>query len=258
MYGKRLWIHCALLASTACLPARANFREQSSQLYALSAAGRVALENINGDVHIRAWDRNEVRVETVKNAVSQGLLNEARIDVESSADAISIRTRYADGVTANQGSVEFTIMVPRRARLDEIKLINGALDIDGVSGEVNASSVNGPLRAKRIAGDAHLSTVNGKLEATFERLSDAGSISMNSVNGSITLSIPSDVHAEFNARNVAGGIDNDFGIPVRRDQTAGSALHGVVKGGGAQINLQNINGPICIVPVANGRRVKFT
>jgi hypothetical protein len=143
-------------------------------------------------------------------------------------------------------------MVPRQARLSEIKAINGAVDIEGVSGGINASSVNGTVRAQKIAGDVRLSTVNGKLEATFERLSDAKMISMNSVNGPISLSIPYDAGAEFNARNVTGGIDNDFGIPVSQDHSAGSQLHGVLKGGGTYIDLKNVNGPFvsCRCPTA--------
>jgi hypothetical protein len=83
-------------------------------------------------------------------------------------------------------------------------------------------------------------------------------ISMNSVNGPISLSIPYDAGAEFNARNVTGGIDNDFGIPVSQDHSAGSQLHGVLKGGGTYIDLKNVNGQICIMPMSHGRRVKFT
>lgn len=199
-----------------------------------------------------------MRVEAIKTATSEGLLNEARVMVESSPEAISIRTRYSDGTNMNPGSVEFTITVPRSARLDQIKLINGGVDIEGVTGEVNASSVNGTVRAQKIAGDARLSTVNGKLEATFDRLSDAKMISMNSVNGSIVISVPYDARAEFNARNVTGGIDNDFGLPVSRNLEVGSQLHGIVKGGGTYINLNNINGTICIMPISHGRRVRFT
>lgn len=102
-----------------------------------------------------------------------------------------------------------------------------------------------------------LSTVNGKPEAAFEKLGDAKRISVNSVNGSIVLSIPFDAGAELNARNVTGGIDNDFGMPVNRGQSAGSQMHGVLKGGGTYIDLQNVNGPICIMPVSGGRRVRF-
>lgn len=246
------------LAGAVSLPANDNFHQESRRVYALSARGRVSLQNINGNVHIRAWDRNEVSIAAIKSASSRTLLNEARVVIDSSADSISIRTRYGDGSNTNPGKVEFTVMVPRHARLSEIKLINGELDIEGVSGGVNASSVNGTVRAQKIAGDARLSTVNGKLEASFERLGDARMISMNSVNGPISLSIPYDAGAEFNARNVTGGIDNDFGIPVSQDHSAGSQLHGVLKGGGTYIDLKNINGAICITPMSHGRRVKFT
>jgi len=252
-------LECLLaLAATINLPANGNFHQQSSRIYALSARGRVSLQNINGDVHIRAWDRNEVRIDAIKSARSQNLLSEARVEIESSADSINIHTRYGDGANANPGKVEFTVMVPRHARLSEIKLINGALDIEGVIGGVNASAVNGTLRAQKIAGDARLSTVNGRLEASFDCLGDAKNISLASVNGPISLSIPYDSGAEFNARNVTGGIDNDFGIPVSQDHSVGSQLHGVLKGGGTYINLKNVNGTICIMPMAHGRRVKFT
>jgi DUF4097 and DUF4098 domain-containing protein YvlB len=246
------------LAGAISLPANGSFHQESSRIYALSARGQVSLQNINGNVRIRAWDRNEVRIEAVKTATSRNLLNEARVVIDSSADSISIRTRYGDNSNPNPGKIEFTVMVPRHARLSEIKLINGELDIEGVSGGVNASSVNGTVRAAKIGGDARLSTVNGKLEASFEHLSDAKTISMNSVNGPISLSIPYDAGAEFNARNVTGGIDNDFGIPVSQDHSAGSQLHGVLKGGGTYINLKNVNGAICIMPMSHGRRVKFT
>jgi len=246
------------LATTISLPATGNFHQESNRIYPLSASGIVSLENINGDVHIRAWDRNEVRIAAVKTASTKGLLNEARVTVDSTANSITIRTRFDGTGSTNPGSVEFNLMVPRHAHLREIKAINGAVDIEGVSGEVNASSVNGPVRAAKITGDVRLSTVNGRLEASFDCLSDAKLISMNSVNGAISLSIPYDAGVEFNARNVVGGIDNDFGIPVSQDHSAGSQLHGVLKGGGTYIDLHNVNGAICITPMAHGRRVKFT
>jgi len=246
------------LAGAVSLPANGNFHQESSRIYPLSAHGRVSLQNINGDVHIRAWDRNEVRIAAVKTAATRNLLNEARVTIDASADAITIRTRYGDGSGTNPGSINFNVMVPRHARLSEIKAINGTVDIEGVSGGINASSVNGMVRAHEIAGDLRLSTVNGKLEASFDRLSNARTISMNSINGPISLSIPYDAGVEFDARNVTGGIDNDFGIPVSQDDSAGSQLHGILKGGGTYINLKNINGTICIMPMSHGRRVKFT
>jgi len=141
------------LATGIGFPANDNFRQESGQTYALPAGGRVSLENINGDVHIHAWDWSEVLVEAVKTAAAQGLLNEARIEVDSGPEAISIRTKYGNETNTQPGSVEFTVTVPRTARLEQIKVINRGLDIDGVTGQVNAASMNGTLRACRIAGE---------------------------------------------------------------------------------------------------------
>ena len=247
------------LAGAVSLPATANFHQESSRIYPLSARGRVSLQNINGDVHIRAWDRNEVRIAAVKTAHQPGAAGRGARDHRLHQPIPSTSARcFGDGSTTNPGSVEFTVMVPRHAHLSEIKAINGAVDIEGVSGGINASSVNGTVRAEKNGGDVRLSTMNGRLEASFDRLSDAKMISMNSVNGPISLSIPYDAGAEFNARNVTGGIDNDFGIPVSQDHAGRKPVARRTEGRRHVHQLKNINGTIYIMPMSHGRRVKFT
>src|SRR5262249_30272500 len=121
-----------------------------------------------------------------------------------------------------------------------------------------ASSVNGTVRAKRLSGDARLSTVNGTLEASFERLDQARNISLHSVNGGITLAIPYNASVAFRATNVRGRIQDDFGFTVSLGAVACNHLSGTLRQGCTQIKLYNINGLISIVPVAGGKRVRFT
>jgi DUF4097 and DUF4098 domain-containing protein YvlB len=135
------------------------------------------------------------------------------------------------------------LTVPRTARLDEIKLINGSLDVTGVAGEVRASLINGRLIARELSGPAKLSTINGRLDAQFGRLSTSP-ITLKSVNGSIELTLPSDSHAEVEASTVHGGISNDFGLGVRHHEYVGHDLHGELGGGGTRIRLENVNGRI--------------
>src|SRR5215475_6401151 len=73
---------------------RGSLSEEFHQTYAITPDGRVALENINGDVHISSWERNEVRVDAVKYADTKERLEEAKIEVDSGKDYLSIRTRY--------------------------------------------------------------------------------------------------------------------------------------------------------------------
>src|SRR5260370_39455449 len=42
--------------------------EEFHHTYPLSASGRIELANINGAVHVAAWDQNEVKLDAVKRA----------------------------------------------------------------------------------------------------------------------------------------------------------------------------------------------
>jgi len=235
------------------------YTEEFHQTYAINPDGRVELDNINGAVHISTWDRNEVKVDAVKYAGTKERLDDAKIEIDSGKEYLSIRTKYRDhdlnfnwGSHNNPPGVEYTLTVPRAARLDEIKLINGSLDVTGVSGEVRASCINGKLEAHNLSGRAELSTINGHLDARFDQLAGS-SVELNSVNGSVELTIPSDSKAEIEASTVSGGIENDFGLRVNHHRFVGHDLRGELGSGGPRIKLANVNGRIEIRHASDGR-----
>jgi hypothetical protein len=242
---------CALLLLTA--PGHASdkgrYTEEFHQTYPLAAGGRVELDNINGAVHITAWDQNQVKVDAVKYAGTRERLGEAKIEVEAGSDFVSIHTKYPDhdrtfdGGPNDPAGVEYTLTVPRAARLDEIKLINGPLDIHGVAGEVRASCINGPLIADALQGRVKLEAINGQLVASFDRL-EKGPVELSSVNARVTLTLPSDAKADIEASTVSGGIVDDFGLNVRHHRFVGHDLHGELGGGGTHIRISNVNGRI--------------
>jgi DUF4097 and DUF4098 domain-containing protein YvlB len=260
--GATLGTICALLVLALGAHAsdhRGSLSEEFHQTYPISGEGRVDLSNINGPVHISSWDRNEVKVDAVKYADTKERLDEAKIEVDASKDYVSIETKYPDhdhnwnwGSHNNPATVEYTLTVPRTARLDEIKLINGSLDVTGMTGEVRASCINGRLEASDLSGRAELSTVNGKLVAKFGQLSGQ-SVELNSVNGSVDLTIPSDSNAEIEANTVSGGIDNDFGLHVNHHNFVGHDLRGELGSGGARIKVSNVNGHVEIHHAQDGR-----
>jgi len=233
--------------------------EEFHKTYPLSAGGRVELNNINGAVHITGWDRNEVKVDAVKSAYNQERLDEAKIKVDASSSRVSIRTQYPErdntwnwGSHDNPASVEYTITVPRDARLDKIELINGALDVQGVAGPVSASCINGKLSARDLRGRIELSTINGPLEAAVDR-TDSTHVDLSSINGRLRLTLPSDAQVELEASTVHGGISNDFGLKSNHHQWVGHDLRGRLGNGGNRIKLSNINGPIEIHHANDGR-----
>ncbi|MEW6734262.1 MAG: hypothetical protein AB1489_23250 [Acidobacteriota bacterium] len=224
--------------------------EEFHQSYPLAANGLVSLQNINGSVQILAWDRNEVKIDAVKKGRTRERLAEAEIRIDATANSIYIKTRYPErhqeDCYRNPASVEFTLTVPRTARLERIQLINGSLDISGITGEIDASSINGAVTAMALVNRAKLATINGPLRVSLAQLPEGERSHFNSVNGSIELLIPVNINAELRANTVHGDIENDFGLTVHRGKYVGSRLSGVLGNGSAMVKLNNVNGTISI------------
>jgi DUF4097 and DUF4098 domain-containing protein YvlB len=230
--------------------------EEFHQSYPLSANGRVSIENINGGVRISVWDQNEVKVDAVKKAYQQERLNEAKIEVTNTADSVRIKTMYPERDQTfsdnerrrynNPATIEYTLTIPRKARLDSAELVNGSLEIEGLEGDVRAACVNGHIKASGLTGDVKLSTVNGGVEASMTRLDESKAVSLNSVNGTIVLNIPANGSAQIRANTVHGAITNDFGLQVNDGQYVGHDLSGQIGSGGPRVHLSNVNGPISI------------
>jgi len=273
-WTSRLTIAPILLAATSaiCLlstAARAsdhkgNLTEEFHQVYPLSGTGRVEIKNINGDVHITGWDRDEVKVDAIKTAWTKERLDEAKIEVHAGENDISIHTEYPEhghgqtfvfGIEEehnNPAKVEYTITVPRHARLDDINVINGRLDLRDVSGDIDASAVNGRIQARNLQGAVKLNTVNGELDATVDQL-PSSELRLSSVNGRLRVTLPSDAKAELKASTVSGNISDDFGLPVTHHQYVGHSLHGQLGGGGTLVKLSNVNGEIEIRRAGDNR-----
>jgi DUF4097 and DUF4098 domain-containing protein YvlB len=240
-------------------------REEFHQTYPLAANGRVSVENLNGFVHVKVWDRNAVQVDVVKRANRRDRLEEAKIDVYATPESIRIRTVYPDqhqtftddekGRYNNPATVDYTLTVPRKARLESIELVNGSFEVDGAEGSIKASSINGRVLARGLSGETRLSTVNGNLEATFTQLTEASTVTLGSVNGNVILIIPSDSNTMVRAGTVHGAINNDFGLDVQHGEYVGHELNGQIGNGGPRIRLSNVNGGISIKRAQDGKNL---
>lgn len=230
--------------------------EEFQQSYTLSSGGKVRLNNVNGGVEIKVWDKNEVRVDAVKHADDEGMMGHLQIVVNASSDLVDIDTKYPQGSNTHNDSgpwVEYTITVPKNANLDRIKTINGDIEINGVEGSVDASTINGNVHVSDIKNDCELETVNGKIDVVFALLKSGAGVTLKSVNGSIVVDLPAGLSAKIKAKTVSGRISNDFGLVSLRESdehsfvTVGDSIDGKVGDGGANFNAETVNGSIKIL-----------
>jgi len=229
--------------------------EKFEQTYPLNAGGRVSLSNVNGSIVVEAWERNEVKLEYTKVADTRDRLADVQVKVESRPDYFSAETDYDSWKGKNNGdrwknggklNVEFRLMVPRGAVLNEIETVNGSVTVSNFVNITIVSAVNGSVNATNIRGTAKLSTVNGEVKADFDRLETGSKISLETVNGTVNLTLPSDANATLRADSLNGNITNDFGLPVRKGRYVGRDLYGKLGTGDVQVRLDSVNGSLAI------------
>jgi hypothetical protein len=209
----------------------------------LAPNGAFQLENTNGRITVTAWDESRVRIEAEKAASTRSALRDLEVVITGEGDKVSVETRYPHHVFFGRaGRVDYRITVPRTAQV-RVRSVNGRVEIDGVAGAVKASTVNGALELTHLGGELEASTVNGSVTASLARLDPRSSNDIDTTNGAVRLTLPSDAGAEIDARTVNGSIHCDFdlseGGPSGRHR-----LSGTIGKGGARFQLRTVNGSV--------------
>ena len=118
------------LASVGLARADYSFTEPFSKSNPFHAKGEISLENINGNVEIRTWDKNEILIEGEKSAKTDEELKliDLTMDVSESAAAIKVKLpKRPGGMFSGNGNiraaVKFTLTVPADAVLKNISTV---------------------------------------------------------------------------------------------------------------------------------------
>jgi uncharacterized protein involved in tellurium resistance len=233
--------------------------ERFEQVYPFLPNGRVSVSNVNGSITVEAWDRNEIKLEYVKTADTKDRLADVTVNIDARPERFLAEAKYDDvrnKETRNKWSrlnVDFKLMVPRGAILDQIGTVNGSVSASNFTNRTKLGSVNGSVTGTNLRGSAQLETVNGEVLADFDALDAAGRVTLSTVNGSVKLVMPSDANATVRADSLNGNIVNDFNMPVRKGKYVGRDLHARLGNGGTMIKLQSVNGALSVGRKNDGR-----
>lgn len=217
--------------------------------FELRGKGTLALDNVNGDVDIKAWAKKSVLVKATLRAKNDDALQNIDVKMTQSDNRINVKTDYKENKNGNNngGSVDYVVMVPKNIDLPAIELVNGGLTIEGVAGELNADLVNGSLDAFGLNSNTTVDTVNGSVKLAYADTVKNVDINVESVNGSIRLYLPSNFGAELEASTGNGVIKTDFGLTSDKGRFYGTDLDGKFGDASSNIELESVNGSIKVL-----------
>jgi hypothetical protein len=228
----------------AAMPVSAQEQDVWSGRYPFPPGGGVAVENVQGDIDIEAWDRAEVEVVVVKTALGTGANpDDVRIEVESDGRALTLRTLYV-AQADDPVRVDYQLWVPRQVQLERLRTVEGNIRARGIEGSVDASTLNGNIEQRNISGSVLARAINGSVAVSLRALPDgAAPVQLDTVNGHIYLSLPSGANADLQLSAVAGWIEGNCALTVS-DVPGDTSWRARLGQGGVQVRLRTVRGNI--------------
>lgn len=231
--------------------------EQRQWSWDLGPGRVVEIKNVNGSITAEPAASQSVEVVAVKRARRSNPA-EVRVEAVEHQQGITVCAVYPSRRGDNRCApgdegrldgdrsdvqVNFVVRIPESIRFVGTT-VNGSVTAEGLSEDVRASSVNGSIRIVT-EGAASATSVNGSIVATMGRTGDLGALHFETRNGSITLTLPEDIDAEFSGGTMNGRIASDLPVTVT-GRNGPRSLSGVLGSGGKTIHLSSMNGGINI------------
>ncbi len=144
-------------------------------------------------------------------------------------------------VRNNDVKVAFKVRVPAKVGLIG-RTVNGEITALELTGNVESHTVNGSIKIST-SGYARAKTVNGDINAKLTDATWSGALDFKTVNGGITVDLPSEINSTVEASTVSGDISSDFQLTILGTMSR-RHLSGTIGGGGRDLNLKTVNGSI--------------
>lgn len=221
------------------------------------AAGKtLRIQDVNGSIKASGTSGKEASVSAVRRSKKSDPKS-VEIRVEQDGDVTIICAVWPNQQDANgcnehshndndhgnhnDVDVEFTVSVPAGIKF-EGRTVNGPVAASGLVADAEVTSVNGDVTlATRGTGSAE--TVNGDVRLSMGASSWTGELEAKTVNGSVTVEMPSPANLEVRANTLNGEISSDFPMTLQGKMSPRN-MRGTIGNGGPRLELSTVNGPI--------------
>jgi hypothetical protein len=212
-----------VLALALLLTGRSSKKESESpadevieQTYKVNADATLRITNPRGSVAIRGADTSEVRMHGVKSAPGAAQLKNITVDVTAEPGDVLIKTAFLRQKNmpfyAGTTAVDYTLAVPRTARIARLDLDDGKASVEGIqSADVRANVVNGQLEIRNCCSNLKVAVANGGLDIVYGRCEGSYfSADAQILNGNARLSIARGAALRVHCETVNGKITNNL------------------------------------------------
>jgi hypothetical protein len=228
--------------------------EVIEQTYKVDPNATLRIANGRGSITIRGTDTSEVRMRAVKHAGSGAQLKDITVNATAEPGDILIKTAFLrqkkQPFFAGSGAVDYTLSVPRTARIARLDLDDGKVSIEGMQDtDVRANVVDGQLVIRNCCGNIKVGVGNGGLDLVYGRCEKPRySADVQVLHGNLRLSIARSASVRVRGETLNGRITNKLGDTVELNGRSPRAIDiSVGAGARSDITMHVTSGDITVV-----------
>jgi putative adhesin len=265
-------------------PSRRNRQPDTDQTVPVSKGARLSVNSFGGEVQVRGWDKDAVRVQAYHNTrtritirhstpgvsvTSSGMPSAVDYDISVPAwMPVKVEGTYiyiaVEGTQADISAetVRGDIVVKGGAAVVTAKSVEGEVILENVRGKVSASSINQGVTVNGAAGELTAETVNGHIalnnidSTSVEVASVNGNIRydgsapangryrFSTHNGNISVGVPENASAAFMVRTYNGNVRTDLQVQGGGEVRRGQRTTYTLGSGSAEFDLESFGGTI--------------
>ncbi|MFA5262574.1 MAG: DUF4097 family beta strand repeat-containing protein [Opitutaceae bacterium] len=207
---------CLALTGTAVFAENAaasvNFKDPAQP-------GRLKIYISRGDLHVRAGESPtevSVKSDATPDKGQEPRKDGLRVLSDTSANfSLTVNDNvaelsYGKDSWPEGSSADFDVTVPRNTSLEIENGWGGDVIVEKLTGDVQIKGMNCEVKLVDLSGGTSVETMNGDIDASFALLPADKPVSFSSMNGEVSLRIPSDAKAKVRFRTHHGSILTDF------------------------------------------------
>ncbi len=150
--------------------------------FAVNPNGALGVRNHAGNITVRTWNRNEVRIQASYSSYD-------RVKIIQSERSVKVQSETRHGLPEE---VDFELTIPRSMAVD-LWGFESDVSVDGAQNGVRVETLEGDIEIANCAGDIAIHSVEGEMRVTGSR----GRLEANGTDGGVeVVGFEGDVYAE--------------------------------------------------------------
>ncbi len=206
---------CSLYSSSPLEASWSNLwqkksQEQITKDYSISDSCHITLDALEGSILVKPWNEKKVALEITKKGTEEEM-KATTVSSKGGEKEVTITTRVLPDQQA--AHVDFVLMVPHNISLS-LTQARGPVTLKGISGALNISLEEGAISIEDSKKSVVAKTGYGAITIKQTTFDETSSIFLETLRGTITLSLPRQTRATLHAKTSAGKIISDHPLTL--------------------------------------------